>query len=175
MEWRDMMVDSYGRVYEGLAEALRGLTREDLDWLPKPDCNGMGWLAWHLARVEDAQIADLANVGQVWIVGSWFKKFGRKQDMDDTGFGDTPEQVAAFRSPSAKTIIGYYEDVAAQSRKYISGLAAMELDRQLDEKWFNPVPTVGVRLVSIVNDVHQHLGQVAYVRGLLKGKGCSGI
>ena len=34
-----------------------------------------------------------------------------------------------------------------------------------------PLPTVGVRIVSVLSDNLQHVGQVAYLRGLLKGKG----
>ena len=41
-----------------------------------------------------------------------------------------------------------------------------DLDRVVDERWDPPV-TLGVRLVSVVNDDAQHLGQAAYVRGLL--------
>ena len=40
------------------------------------------------------------------------------------------------------------------------------LDRVVDERWDPPV-RLGVRLVSVVGDLTQHLGQAAYVRGLL--------
>jgi hypothetical protein len=36
----------------------------------------------------------------------------------------------------------------------------------VDRRWDPPV-TLGVRLVSVVNDCAQHVGQAAYVRGLL--------
>ncbi len=41
-----------------------------------------------------------------------------------------------------------------------------DLDRVVDKRW-NPPVTLGVRLVSILNDDVQHVGQAAYVRGLL--------
>jgi len=43
---------------------------------------------------------------------------------------------------------------------------AAELDRVVDTRREPPV-TAGVRLVSLIGDCLQHLGQVAYVKGLL--------
>jgi hypothetical protein len=42
-----------------------------------------------------------------------------------------------------------------------------DLDRVVDKRWDPPV-TLGVRLVSVVDDDAQHVGQAAYVRGLQK-------
>ena len=53
MEWRELIIDGYGRVLDALKESLEGLTPEDLNVQPKPDCNSMGWLAWHISRVPE--------------------------------------------------------------------------------------------------------------------------
>ncbi|MBA3310924.1 MAG: DUF664 domain-containing protein, partial [Nocardioidaceae bacterium] len=45
-----------------------------------------------------------------------------------------------------------------------------ELARVVDASWDPPV-TVGVRLVSLLSDCLQHLGQAAYVRGLAERAG----
>ena len=50
---------------------------------------------------------------------------------------------------------------------YVSGIRDPDLDRIVDEAWDPPV-TLGVRLVSVVNDDTAHAGQAAYVRGLLE-------
>ena len=41
-----------------------------------------------------------------------------------------------------------------------------DLDRVVDTRWTPPV-TLGVRLVSVLDDDMQHVGQAAYVRGML--------
>ena len=51
-------------------------------------------------------------------------------------------------------------------RRCSSGLTPADLDVVVDERWDPPV-TMGVRLVSIADDCLQHVGQAAYVRGLL--------
>ena len=44
---------------------------------------------------------------------------------------------------------------------------SFDLDRVVDDAWDPPV-TLGVRLVSVINETAQHLGQASYVRGLLE-------
>jgi len=171
MEWQELIADGYGRVLEELEVALNGVTQDDLDQQPRPDCNSMGWLAWHLTRVQDDHIADLMGEEQLWLKDGWSAKFNRAPDPRDIGWGHTSEEVSSFRSPDVATLLGYYRAVLERTKRYIAALTPNDLDRELNEPWFQPLPTVGVRLVSILSDDLQHAGQIAYVRGLLKGKG----
>lgn len=171
MEWYDLLSDAYNRLPEFIENVLRGLSQEDLDWQPRDDCNSMGWLVWHLTRQQDAQVAALMDEEQLWIKDGWHSKFDRMADPKDTGFGHTPEQVAAFRSPDPGTLLDYLKVAVARSKQYFLSLSKDDLDRELEEPWFQPLPTVGVRLISILDDSVLHAGQAAYVRGLLQGKG----
>ena len=174
MQWQELIVDGYGRVLQVLEEALDGLTPDDLNEQPHPDCNSMGWLTWHLTRVQDDHIADLMGEEQIWIKDEWHARFNRAPDLKDIGFGHSSEDVAAFKSPGVDTLLDYHRAVLERSRRYINNLSMADLDRELNEPWYQPLPTVGVRLVSVMSDCLQHAGQVAYVRGLLKGKGWLG-
>jgi hypothetical protein len=171
MEWQDLVVDGYGRVLESLHHVLQGLDQEDLKWQPRQDCNSIGWLTWHLTRQEDAQIAALMGEDQLWTMERWHDRFGRPPDPTDIGFGHTPEQVCAFQCPDVQTLLDYHLAVLERSKRYIRGLSAADLAKELDEPWFQPPPKVGVRLVSIMEDSLVHAGQAAYVRGLRQGKG----
>ena len=171
MEWQELLIDGYGRVLEALEEALNGLTQDDLNQLPRPDCNSMGWLAWHLTRVQDDHVADLMGEKQLWLSEGWHAKFNRASSAKDVGFGHSSEDVAAFKSPDVATLLAYHRAVLERTKRYVSSLAAGDLDRELNEPWYQPLPTVGVRLISVMADNLQHVGQIAYVRGLLKGKG----
>jgi hypothetical protein len=175
MKWQELMNEGYGRILEVLEQTLDGLTQKDLDVQPNPDCNSIGWLAWHLTRVQDDHIADLIGGEQLWIKTGWHAKFNRDPDPKDIGFGHTSEEVAAFKSPAVQTLLDYHRAVLDRSKQYITNLSPDDLDRELNEPWFQPLPTVGVRLISVLSDCLQHAGQTAYVRGLLKGKGWLGI
>ena len=171
MKWQELLLDDYGRTAEALEEALHGLNPDDLNQQPHPDCNSMGWLAWHLTRVQDDHIADLMGEKQLWLSEGWHARFNRASDPKDIGFGHAPADITSFKSPDVDTILSYHQAVLKRTGRYISSLSAADLDRELDEPQYQPLPTVGVRLVSVLADNHQHIGQIAYVRGLLKGKG----
>ena len=171
MEWQELLTDGYTRIAQVLERALNGMAQGDLNWQPRPDCNSMGWLAWHLTRVQDGHIADLMEKEQLWISDGWHAKFNRPADPRDSGFGHSPEQVAAFKSPDAETLLVYYHAVVERTKRYLNTLSKTDLDRELNEPRYQPLPTVGVRLISVMSDNLQHVGQTAYVRGLMKGKG----
>lgn len=168
MQWKDLLLDGYQRIPQELKEILDGLSAADLDWQPCPECNSIGWTVWHLSRVQDAQITDLEGKEQIYIQDKWYARFIRPADPRDSGFGDSPGDVAAFRSPKVSVLLGYLEATTRQSADYINRLTPPKLDRVLNEPWFQPLPTVGARLVSILADGHQHAGEASYIRGLRK-------
>jgi uncharacterized damage-inducible protein DinB len=172
MDARDLLIDIFGRVPEEIATAIDGLDAETLAEIPEPGTNSIGWLVWHLTRVEDAHIAELVEEDQVWTTDGWADRFGVEADPENSGYGHTAEQVAAIRPDGADALSGYYGAVAARTRRYLEGLTPDELDRIVDERWDPPV-TLGVRLVSIVDDEIQHAGQAAYARGLLEARRAS--
>jgi hypothetical protein len=168
MEWQQLIIDIYEQISQALERALDGLTRGDLDQQPRPDSNSMGWLAWHLTRAQDRAIAALMGVEQLWVRDEWHARFNRPPDPQDFGLGHNLEDLAVFQSPDVQTLLGYHHVVLERSKHYVRNLSETDLDRELDHPRY---PTVKARLVGVISDNLQHAGQVAYVRGLLKGKG----
>jgi hypothetical protein len=171
MNINDMLIEGYGRIVPFLKHVLDGIPQEKLDWRPHPDANSIGWLAWHMIRQQDAQVASLMEKDQIWISEGFHSLFDRPADPGDTGFGQTPEQVAAFESPEVSAFLAYADAVVQRSIAYFEQLSEEELDRELDEPQYTPLPTVGIRLVSILEDSQLHAGQAAYLRGLIEGYG----
>ncbi len=170
MNAMDVIADALGRIHGDLERVLKGLSVDDLRWQPKPDCNPIGWLAWHLTRVHDAQVSALAGRPQAWEEG-WAEKFGRTPQKRLESFGQTPDEVAAFVPPEAGVLLAYYDAVLARTNEYLATLNEADLDRVLNEPRWNPMPTVGVRLVSTIIDCAHHAGEANYVRGQLQGFG----
>ena len=168
MQVRDLLLDAFGRIPDTLRVYLDGLDADQLAYRPSEHSNSIGWLAWHLTRVQDDHVSDLAGRPQAWIAEDWHARFGKPADPGDTGFGDTPAQVAAVRPDSAQVLLDYYTSVHQHTLEYLQTLEPADLDRVLDEPQWDPPPTVGVRLVSVIGDCLQHLGQMAYVRGLIE-------
>ena len=162
-----ILQDAFERVTGSVHAAVDGLTADELTWRPDPAANTIGWLVWHLTRIQDDHLADVTNRDQVWATDDWATRFGLPEGVMDHGYGHTSEQVAAVRPGSADVLLAYHDAVASATADDLATLDATALDRVIDEHWDPPV-TVAVRLVSVVNDAMQHTGQAAYVRGLLE-------
>ena len=139
--------------------------------MPTPETNSMAWLAWHLTRVQDHHLSDLAGLPQLWTSEGWHARFGKPADDAETGGGHTLEQVAALKVDTPQLLLDYNDAVYQRSKAYLATVKPQDLDRVLDEPQHDPLPTVGVRLVSVVSDNTQHAGQVAYLRGFFEGFG----
>ncbi|MDQ0742847.1 putative damage-inducible protein DinB [Clavibacter sp. B3I6] len=162
----DLLVDAFGRIGGIVHDAVDGLDADDLAFRPDPEANSVGWLVWHLARVQDAQVADVAGADQTWTSGGWAERFALPFDDGATGYGQSPEDVAALAGTRPELLTGYLDAVQSATLAYLAGLDAAELDRVVDEDW-TPVVTLGARLVSVLADDLQHAGQASYLAGLI--------
>ena len=160
-----LLLDAFGRVHEDLPALLDGLDEQALTWRPDADANPVGWLVWHLTRVQDDHLAGVAGVEQVHTSQGFAERFGLPYDTGDVGYGQSSEDVAAFRATTGD-LLDYHAATHALTEQVLEGLGPDDYDRVVDDRWDPPV-TAAVRLVSVVNDITQHLGQAAYVRGLL--------
>jgi hypothetical protein len=143
-----------------------GLDVDQLAWRPDEGSNSIAWLVWHLTRVEDDHIAHVAGSEQVWTASGWYDRFALPFPPEVHGWGQSAQDVARVRV-AGDLLAGYHADVAARAIEYVSTLGPDDLGRIVDERWDPPV-TLAVRLVSVVNETAQHLGQAAYLRGLIE-------
>jgi uncharacterized damage-inducible protein DinB len=165
----DPLIELFDRIPPLVEAAVEDLTADGLATPPEPGANTVAWLVWHLTRVQDDHVADVAGEPQVWEQGDWAPRFGLPEDAMDTGYGHDQEQVLAIRAePDA--LVEYHRAVAERTRSFLEGLEPEDLDRVVDEDWDPPV-TLGARLVSVASDDLQHVGQAAYARGQLLGRG----
>jgi hypothetical protein len=169
MTTADLLADAFGRIREAVHQATDNLTAAELAFRPQPDANSIGWLIWHLTRVQDDHVADVAGHGQTWTARGWASRFGLPFGDGATGWSQNSDEVGAVQVPSAELLTGYHDDVYEASLRYVRTLSDADLDRIVDERWDPPV-TLGVRLVSVIEDDLQHAGQAAYVRGLLAAR-----
>jgi hypothetical protein len=169
-----VLTDAFGRIAESVAGAVNGLDAAQLGVRLDADANPVSWLVWHLTRVQDDHVAAAfgAPSGQVWSSGGWAGQFGLAPASMELGYGHSSAQVAAVSSaicgtPSpGKLLVSYHEAVHAQTVRLVSALTDADLERVVDTRWTPPV-TLGVRLVSVIDDDMMHVGQALYVRGIL--------
>ncbi len=162
---RELLRDAFTRLIEHVDDLTDGLTEEVSSYRPTPQANSIAWLIWHSARCQDLQLCDIAGIEQVWTRDGWKDRFGLDLPGNDIGYGHSPEDVAKVHA-SAELLAGYYLAVHKVTLAYIAGVTASDLGRIVDSRWDPPV-TASARLVSIIDDCAQHLGQAAYLRGII--------
>jgi hypothetical protein len=161
-----LLTDAFGRIRELVERTVAGFDTERLASRVDDDANTIAWLVWHLSRVEDSSIAGAASDDQLWTSAGWSTRFALPFDDGASGYGQSSQDVGAVRV-SAELLLGYYDAVHRRTIDYLAGLDDDALDRIVDTR-FTPPVTLAVRLVSILSDELQHVGQAAYVRGIIE-------
>jgi hypothetical protein len=161
----DILRDGFERVHDLVPTVVDGLDAADLLWRPDSEANHIAWLVWHLTRVQDDHLAGVGGIDQVYTSAGWDDRFGLPYDSATIGYGQSSAEVGAFVLPDPAYLTGYHQDVHAMTVSVLSEVD--DLERVVDRS-FDPPVTVAVRLVSVLNDVAQHVGQAAYVRGLVE-------
>lgn len=167
MDTHALLTDAFHRIPALARRHAEGADDNLLHTRPDAGANTLAWLLWHTARQADAQVAALAGRDQVWTTDGFVERFGLSLDPADHGYGHSPEQVAAVRVDDPQLLVDYQDAVTAMVDDYLATADADELDRVVDDSYDPPV-TAGVRLISVLGDALQHLGQAGYVRGLLE-------
>lgn len=165
MQTLDLVRDSLGRVHALIPAVLDGLGGDDLLWRPDPEANPIGWLIWHLTRIEDDHMAALGHLEQVWSADGWYQRFGLPYVKTAHGFRMTSTEVGLFNTRDARLLSGYAAAVWKQTESILDTLTEDDVDQVIDRRYTPPV-TIGIRLSSLLVETSQHVGQAGYVRGL---------
>jgi uncharacterized damage-inducible protein DinB len=165
MTGNELLLDAFGRIHGLVPEVVRDLSVQQLTFRPNTDANSIAWLIWHLTRIQDDHIAGPSGTEQVWTAQGWDQRFGLNLGRLETGYGHGPDEVAAV-SATGELLAGYHQAVHERTCEFVRELSDPDLARIIDRS-FDPPVTLAVRLVSVVADGLQHVGQAAYLRGLV--------
>lgn len=163
----DLLIDAFDRIAQSVRRTLKDIGEQTLRGRVDPDANSIAWLVWHLTRIQDYHIADVAGREQAWTDAGWRDRFGLPFGDADTGYGHSSADVAALGRATAENLLGYHDEVHRRTAEYLVGVTDDDLARVVDTAWDPPV-TLAVRLVSVIADDLQHAGQAAFVRGVLE-------
>ena len=168
MEISNFILDMLNHTQQALSGAVDGLTHEELKWQPNPEANSIGFTLWHQIRCEDAFFIGIAQQKpQVWISEKWYEKMNLSDDPDDSGWGYTAEQVAAFPVPELKDLLGYAKAVRSQTIEYLKSITPDRFDEVIKAP-FGEL-TIGQVFSLLLCEITLHTGQIAYLRGLQRG------
>lgn len=171
MDTTALLLEAMSRAPEACRAAVEGIDAGILNRRPEVDGrsnNSISWLVWHTGREIDVQVAALRNREEAWTRDGWADRFALDLPADSMGYGHSAEEAAKVVVDDPDLLLGYLDAAVADFEEAVRETAPEDLDRVVDDEWDPPV-TLGIRLLSVVDDAAQHTGQAAYVRGLLAG------
>ena len=155
MKTHDILRDAASRPGTEAAVAVKGLSAEALNAHPGGHPNSIAWLLWHAGRQMDMQLSALNGQPQVWEIQGFRERFNLGELGDTMGYGHTAEQARSNVVEDSALLV-----------EYLVATGEADLGEIIDRSWTPPV-TRGVRLVSLIDDAAQHVGQAAYAAGIL--------
>jgi len=167
MDFRDVVKMGLEEYTQDLKKALDGLTAEERRFQPGPDSHHIDFAVWHIARVEDGWMnRGIRRGAQIWERDGWAEKLGLPER--DSGFGYTSEQLANFPTYDPGLLMEYYDAVRVDTLLLIDSLTGADLERP-PNPGRDAQNTIAKILAHVLIEEAQHVGQIAYLRGLQRG------
>ena len=156
--------------HAALVQALEGLNAQELSWRPDSRCMSIGFVVWHVGRVQDFLIQTVAKgAPQVW-EGEWADRLDRSPgDPQDMGFGFMDEQLEAFQVPPVSVLLGYLEVTRANILEHLRGLDDASLEEVKVASPMGGQLTLASLYQQMIWELNQHGGQIGYLRGMQRG------
>ena len=169
MDAQELFLGALARTDGDLKRAVEGLSRDELMAQPAgPRSNPIGWLLWHLSRGQDNIGSRAVGKPTVWASQKWYEKFG----LEEAPAPFTPDTVNTFDPKDLDTITGFYDAVYASTQEWAKALKEADFEREAPPANPNQPPRKVKELLAIIlNDNIQHIGQIAYLRGMIREQG----
>ena len=166
MEARELILKSLTESQGFLTRALDGLTQEESTWKPKAECNSIVFLAWHLARVENVWINRvIQQKEELYEAEGWREKLGTP--AKESGYKYTLEQLQAWPVPKLELLWGYANSVREKTMAFLQSVNSEKLSEVIVHG--ESSHTAGAILTHLLTEIALHVGQIDYLRGMLRG------
>ena len=166
MNLNEFIIDAFAKEQGFLSDAVGDLSPDELVWRAGPEANPIGWILWHMLRVEDMWFQFfIQRQPEIWDRDSWNERFGLP--TRDNGFGHTQEQVADFPALDLQELLRYGQAVRQGTLDYLETLGPDDFNVVPREQ--RPEMSVGAIFRQVIGEVYQHQGHIAYLKGLQRG------
>jgi len=146
--------------------SVEGLTKEEISTSVKPECNSIAFILWHMTRAEDIWINRvILGMEEIYESNHWREKLGTP--AGDSGFRYSVEQLQAWPVPETDLLMGYADDVRKKTLEYLDTIPREKLADRIS--FLGKSSPIGDILAHLITEIALHAGQVAYLRGLIRG------
>ena len=164
--FKDAVKSGMSEYLVDLKTKLEGLTEAEIYWHATLGSNSIAWLVWHMAKVEDNwSIVRIAGGEGVWDSGNWAERTGIS--VESNGYGQVMDEVRSMPNVPISELIAYYDAVREASFEAIDGKTDADMSNEID-LGRGPITWSWI-LGHVMVEESQHLGQVALIRGMIRG------
>jgi uncharacterized damage-inducible protein DinB len=168
MDFKDLIRFGFDEYLRDLKTVLEGLSAEERRFQPALGSHHIDFAVWHMARVEDGWLQGFARrTDSIWQRDGWHQRLGMPER--GSGFGYTGEQVRDLPAFDIDQMLEYYDAVRADTYAYVDSLTEAGLAETPNDR--RPEYTIAQMFSHLMIEEGQHLGQVAYIRGIQRGLG----
>jgi hypothetical protein len=184
------IVAAYRETNDYFLNVINKLSDSQIRWRPNSSCHSIAFILWHVARWTDflqatipgmtEELAHRLPTGrQVWdqehLAAGWGMEVTRL-GYDETGTDADIEELGEPNWPKKDVLLAYAQRVFSMAEGAISAIDEeqfQEIERQqYDDAYMEAsrakTGTVGNAIVEHLVHNTQHLGEMFYLRGLLK-------
>ena len=163
MEAKEIILRSLNESWGYLADALEGLTKEEIAWAPIAECNSIAFILWHVIRAEDFWVNRvIQHTSDVYEAHGWRERLGTP--ADETGARYTKEQLQAWPIPKLENLRGYAQAVREKTLALLDSITHQKLLELPQPE--RPTETTGMLLAHLITEIAMHVGQIDYLRGV---------
>lgn len=154
--------------FDKLNRALDGLSDDELRWKPTLHANSIDWMVWHMARVEDNLVnLVLQNHDPIWQRDGWSERLAIP--YSGAGAGMTMNEIRAMGQIDVPLVMDYYRSIRNETSDYFENVMREDdLSRVIEHTNFRGWTGAGI-LGRLLCEEAQHLGQIEYLRGMMRG------
>ncbi len=164
-----VVIDSgLNEAFDKLIRALDGLSDDELRWQPTLHANSIDWMVWHMARVEDNLVnVVLQNRDPIWIRDGWGEHLGIS--YAGAGAGMTMNEIRDLDPIDVPEVMEYYRTIRKETSDYFENIMREDdLARVIGHTNFRG--WTGARILGrLLCEEAEHLGQIEYLRGMMRG------
>ena len=167
-DFKDAIKSGLEEYLDGLKKAVDGLNPTELRWQPTLASNPISWIVWHMARVEDRWVNRvLRKELELWIRDGWYERFGMSEEAH--GYGETELQVRAMPGVAMSDIMAYFDSVRRATLAHLEQMTSADIEATYSHPRRSGITGSWI-LGHILVEEGQHLGQVSYIRGMIRGQ-----
>jgi len=166
MDEKEIVKASLAESWDFVSWSVDGLTKDEISISVKPECNSIAFILWHMTRAEDLWINRvILGIEEIYESSHWREKLGTP--AGDSGFRYTVEQLKAWPVPELDLLMEYARDVRQKTLEYLDTIPREKLTDRIS--FLGKSSPIGDILAHLITEIALHGGQVAYLRGLIRG------